>query len=86
MQTQPGISTQPEQHAVIDMATANQFRAFLQAQNTPASQWGRERGFRPMAVSRVLNGWDQGRFGQARDVANAILSTLAANEQRQSVN
>ena len=85
MQT-PALTTQPEQDTVINEAVANQFRALLQAQNTPASKWGRQRGFRPMAVSRVLNGWDQGRFGQARDVANAILSTLAANEHQQSVN
>ena len=85
MQT-PALTTQPEQDTVINEAVANQFRALLQAQNTPASKWSRQRGFRPMAVSRVLNGWDQGRFGQARDVANAILSTLAANEHQQSVN
>lgn len=77
------INPNPAQHTAVDMATANQFRALLQSREIRTAHWSRERGFSPMAVYRVLNGYEQGRRGKSKQVAEAILATVAEDATAQ---
>lgn len=51
--------------------TPETFKTRLRSQGKTIRQWADENGFPPLAVYRVLNGLEKGRFGRAHDIAVA---------------
>ena len=51
--------------------TPDTFKTRLRSQGKTIRQWADENGFPPLAVYRVLNGLEKGRFGRAHDIAVA---------------
>lgn len=51
--------------------TPESFKSMLRSQGKTISQWAVERGFKPRAVYRVLNGLDKANFGRAHEIAVA---------------
>ncbi len=51
--------------------TPDTFKTRLRSQGKTIRQWAEENNFPPLAVYRVLNGLEKGRFGRAHDIAVA---------------
>lgn len=49
--------------------TREEAKANIRAQGIPITQWARNHGFKPRAVTLVLNGQVKGEFGQAHEIA-----------------
>lgn len=54
------------------MTTAEQIKQRFRDQGETVSSWARKHGFRPHAVYRVLNGYDNGNYGTAHKIAQAL--------------
>jgi gp16 family phage-associated protein len=54
------------------MKTPEQVKRELEEAGITQSDWARRHGYRPNQVSRVLNGHDDCKRGQAREIAKAL--------------
>ncbi|HCL4240814.1 DNA-binding protein [Pseudomonas sp. B111] len=52
--------------------TAEQVKAQFKAKGLTVTQWAKDHGFPPTAVSQVLNGFSKGNYGQSHDIAVAL--------------
>lgn len=49
--------------------TPEQIRKDFRARGETFSQWARKHGYKPQAVSRLLNGYERGNYGTAHEIA-----------------
>lgn len=52
--------------------TIEQVKQRFRDEGETVSSWARKNGFRPHAVYRVLNGYDNGHYGTAHKIAQAL--------------
>lgn len=58
--------------ATETLLTPTQVKQQLRQRGVTITQWAQDRGYKPSAVYRVLNGFDKANYGRAHEIAVAL--------------